>query len=198
MGLELVPLPQSKMLSHCDHPSSAAAPSCLSPAGHEGSTGGKGRAWPHVMLSLSTSQMFVSSLEKLLLGRWEGDTCVVTSMSLVFLDVTPGVSLVCGSRDGPAAAPGLIPKASPAHVPPALRFGASPNSSPQVFLSALTLPPREGEGRSSLFPAEPTARAFTSTTDHSKTRIKKSFPMVFFPPFPVPFCFNIRCPKCST
>lgn len=102
--------------------------------------------------------------------------------------------LVCGSRDGPAAAPGLVPKLSPVHAPPALRSGASPNSSHQVFLSALTLPPWEGEGRSSLFPAEPVARAFTSTTDRSKTRIKESFP-VFFSPFSFFFCFNIRCSK---
>lgn len=114
--------------------------------------------------------------------------CVVTSMSLVFLDVTLGVSLECGSKDGPGAAPGLIPKVSPVHAPPAPRFEASPNSSPQVFLSALTLPPWEGEGRSSLVPAEPRARAFTSTTDHSKTRIEESFPMFLFP-FPIPFLF---------
>lgn len=95
-------------------------------------------------------------------------------MSLLLLDVTAGVSLVCGSRDGPAAAPGLIPKVSPdqTHVLGPL----------QVFLSMLTLPPWEGDGRSSLFPAEPMARAFTSTTDHSKTRIKESFPG-FFPLF---------------
>lgn len=72
-------------------------------------------------------------------------------------------------------------------------FWGLSNSSHQVFLSALTLPPWEGEGRSSLFPAEPVARAFTSTTDRSR-RIKESFPG-FFSPFSFFFCFNIRCSK---
>lgn len=49
------------------------------------------------MFSLSTSQVFVSSLEKLLLGGWEGDTCVVTSMSLAVLAQHPtaGCHLCC-------------------------------------------------------------------------------------------------------
>lgn len=53
------------------------------------------------MFSLSTSQVFVSSLEKLLLGGWEGDTCVVTSMSLAVLAQRPtaGCHLWCvGAR----------------------------------------------------------------------------------------------------
>lgn len=169
--------PGAKCRHSCGQPSSAAAAPRFRPSWTRGSTGGKGRAGP----SCDARPRHIPEVCEQL-GRWEGDTRVVTSMSLVFLDVTAAVSLLCGSRDGPAAAPGLIPKVSPEQTLPAPRFGASPISSAQVFLSVLTLPPWEGEGRSSLFPAEPMARAFTSTTDHSKTRIKESFPG-FFPLF---------------
>lgn len=112
----------------CCHTVTTRAQLLLHPASGQldtrGAQEGGAELGPHVMFSLSTPQMFVSSLEKLLLGRWESGTCVVTSMSLVFLDVTPGVSLVCGSRDGPAAAPGLIPKVRSVHAPPEPRFGA--------------------------------------------------------------------------
>lgn len=124
---------------------------------------------PCVMFSLSTSQMFLSSL------CWVGRKVTLCGHLGVpgFPGCHPWLCLECGSRDGPAAAPGLVPKVH-VHVPPAPRSGASPNPA-QVFLSAL--PPWEGEGRSSLFPA----RAFTSTT--TKHRSRNLLLSLFFPPF---------------
>lgn len=86
MGLELVPLPQSRT---CDCPSTEV--SCcsillLSRLDRRGAQEGRAQLG---MFSLSTSQVFVSSLEKLPLGEQEGDTCVVTSMSLSVLAQCP-------------------------------------------------------------------------------------------------------------
>lgn len=181
VNLELVPVPQSKMLSHLCPLSSAAAPSCFRAAGHEGSTGGKGTAWPWCDV---LPQHIPGVCEQPGEALASCVTCVVTSMSLDSLGVTPGVSLVFGSRDGPAAAPGLIPKVSPVHAPPAPRFGASPNSSPQVFLSALTLPRGKGREGAACSQQSPWPSPAALTTTKHRSRILH---LCFFFPLSTPF-----------
>lgn len=123
------------------------------------------------MFSLSTSQVFVSSLEKLLLGGWEGDTCVVTSMSLVVQHPTAGCSLWCvGAGMVQQQLLGSFPSSALSML--LLHHILGPLQAPLTRFSYQHWHVLLGKGRSSLFPAEPVARAFTSTTDRSKTWIK--------------------------
>lgn len=102
------------------------------------------------------------------------------------------------SRDGPSAAPGLTGKVSPVRTPllqPAPRFGVlsglSSHGSAIFHVSPTGGGHRHvllGKGRGSPSPAEPTARAFTSTADGSEIRIEVSFPLrTFLFPFRSPF-----------
>lgn len=105
------------------------------------------------------------------------------------------------SRDGPSAAPGLTHKVSPVRTPlpqPALRFGVITGLSSHVSAIFHVSPTGGGhrhwllgkwKERGSPSPAEPTACAFTSTTDGRSRYLFLSACGVFFAS-PLSFLFS--------
>lgn len=114
---------------------------------------------------------------------------MVTSMSLAFLDVTPGCVSGVWEQGRSSSSSWARSQGQPCPCSSCTTiWGLSKLLCPGFPVSTDGSSVGRG-GRSSLFPAEPRARAFTSTTDPSTPRIKESSPLSVLFPLSIPFLF---------
>lgn len=155
--------PRAKCCHTCEPLSSAAAPCSPGQLGMRGAQEGRAQ-----LVCCSCSPSAHPSLEKLWLGQWEGDTCVVTSMSLLFLDVSPGV----WQQGWSGSSSWAHSQGQPCPCSSCTTFwGLSQLLSPGFPVSTDTSL-WEGEGRSSLFQQSPWLEPSPAAPTTAKHRSK--------------------------